>query len=481
MKKKLIIILSVVVVITILMISSLVYAYSNGQFDINEFKVNEFKEEIEIAYNTTFQFDEGNICYGNKYRCHEVSVSHEGEVDPKVVGEYKIKYIYQYKDKELEKEQIVKVEDKDSPTINVEDNNFTVCPNQTTANFKVEAFDEHDGDLSKNVTQVIEGNQVIFQVADSSGNKIEVTKDLTFQDSQKPTLTLKGNKTIYVKLNGKYTEPGATATDNCDGNINKSIKISGKVDTSKTGEYQISYQVSDKSGNKQSLTRKVIVYKENNSSVQTATDKTIYLTFDDGPGPYTNKLLDVLKKYNVKATFFVTDQSITKGYDDVILRAYNEGHTIGLHTSTHNYNIYRSEEAYFKDLYAIQEKVKRITGHTSMIIRFPGGSSNTVSRSYDNGKKIMSTLTAAVEAKGFKYFDWNVSSGDAGSTTSTQKVVSNVTKSLGSKKTYVVLQHDTKSFSVNAVEEIIKYGLAKGYKFEALTMDSPVVHHKVNN
>ncbi len=474
MKKKWIIILSIIVGIIALIVFSFIYT-----FYIGEFKIKEFKEIIEIPYNTSFEFDEGNVCYGNRYKCHKVSVSHEGEVDSKVIGEYKIKYIYQYKDKKLEKEQIVKVKDGEYPTINVENNNFVVCPNQKEANFKVEAFDEYDGDISKNVTQVIEGNQVLFQVSDSSENKTKVTKDLIFQDNEKPTLTLKGNQTIYLKEHSTYKESGATASDNCDGNLNNNIKISGTVNTNKPGEYTISYQVSDASGNKQTLTRKVLVYQEKN--YETPTSKTIYLTFDDGPGPYTEKLLDILKKYNVKATFFVTNQAITHNYDKVILRAYQEGHTIGLHSNTHNYNIYRSEKAYFDDLYAIQEKVKKITGHTSMIIRFPGGSSNTVSRKYDNGTKIMTTLTGAVEAKGFRYFDWNITSGDAGSTTNTKTVAQNVIKSLGNKRTYVVLQHDIKSFSVNAVEEIIQYGLAKGYKFEALTMDSPTVHHKVNN
>ena len=195
---------------------------------------------------------------------------------------------------------------------------------------------------------------------------------------------------------------------------------------------------------------------------------------------YTNKLLDILRKYDVKATFFVTDQP--SRYDSCIKRAYDEGHTIAMHSATHNYKyIYSSTDNYFKDLERIQNKIKRITGETTYMLRFPGGSSNTVSRNYDKGTKIMSKLTKMVVARGYRYFDWNVSSGDAGNTTKTSKVYSNVVNSLGNGKTYIVLQHDSKGYSVNAVEDIIKYGLSRGYNFRPLTMNSPTIHHGVNN
>ena len=116
-----------------------------------------------------------------------------------------------------------------------------------------------------------------------------------------------------------------------------------------------------------------------------------------------------------------------------------------------------------------------------MIIRFPGGSSNTISRNYDNGTRIMSKLTKAVQAKGFRYFDWNVDSNDAGTAKSAGAVSANVINALGNNNTYVVLQHDIKSYSVDAVETIIQFGLSHGYTFQALKMDSPRVEHRVNN
>ena len=93
----------------------------------------------------------------------------------------------------------------------------------------------------------------------------------------------------------------------------------------------------------------------------------------------------------------------------------------------------------------------------------------------------MSQLVCGVAEKGFLYCDWNVSSGDAGGTTSTSQVVQNVTSGVKNNNVSIVLQHDIKDFSVNAVEEIIQWGLSEGYTFLPLTTSSPMSHHGVNN
>ena len=113
------------------------------------------------------------------------------------------------------------------------------------------------------------------------------------------------------------------------------------------------------------------------------------------------------------------------------------------------------------------------------LVRFPGGSSNTISKTYCYG--IMSQLVCAVEERGFRYCDWNVSSGDAGGTTSTSQVVANVIAGIKSNNVSVVLQHDIKNFSVDAVEQIIQWGLSEGYTFLPMTSTTPMSHHGVNN
>lgn len=203
----------------------------------------------------------------------------------------------------------------------------------------------------------------------------------------------------------------------------------------------------------------------------------VYLTYDDGPGDYTNTLLDVLKKYDVKATFFVTG----RGEDDVIRREYEEGHTVALHTWSHNYAyLYASVANYYADLQQVSDRVKNITGEESKLIRFPGGSSNTVSARYDGRSHIMSTLTRDVEAKGYAYFDWNVDSDDAGRAKTADTVYNNVVTRL-KPGANVVLQHDIKPYSVEAVERIIQWCNDNNFVFEPLTKDSPTVHHGLNN
>ena len=205
--------------------------------------------------------------------------------------------------------------------------------------------------------------------------------------------------------------------------------------------------------------------------------KIVYLTFDDGPSVYTGKLLDVLKKYGAKATFFVT----CAGDDGAIKREYDEGHTVALHTCSHNYaRVYASDAAFFADLDEVKARVKRLTGTDATLIRFPGGSSNTVSANYSRG--IMSRLSAEVGRRGYTYFDWNVSSGDAGGATTADAVYNNVVSGIGKYPAgAVVLQHDVKGFSVDAVERILQYGKENGFTFERLTASSNTAHHGVNN
>ena len=309
-------------------------------------------------------------------------------------------------------------------------------------------------------------------------------RTVTVVDTQAPVLTLAGEAEMSLTRGKEFTDPGATALDNYDGDLSAKITVTGAVDPSKTGTYTLTYNVSDSSGNPAAAVTRTVQVKAPAVSKPAVTspntvvpgEKTIYLTFDDGPGPYTGKLLDILSKYNVKATFFV----INNGYYDLLGRIVNEGHSIGIHSATHNYKeIYAGEEAFFNDLYTMQNIIRNQTGVTTMLTRFPGGSSNTVS-SFNPG--IMSRLSVSLTEKGFRYFDWNVTSGDAGETTSTAKVVQNIKSGINSNGRYsIVLQHDIKDFSVNAVEEIIQWGLANGYQFKALDMTSPTCHHGINN
>lgn len=208
--------------------------------------------------------------------------------------------------------------------------------------------------------------------------------------------------------------------------------------------------------------------------------KVCYLTFDDGPSKNTPQILDILKNYNAKATFFVIN-SADIGY---IQRIYDEGHTVGLHTASHDYSsIYSSVDAYFNDLNQISDKVESIIGIRPTVMRFPGGSSNKVSAKYCTG--IMTQLVTLVPQSGYSYFDWNVSSGDADSATPSYTYIrNNVLNNARNKNSICVLMHDAsaKTTTVQALPEIIE-GLANmGYTFEALTPESYGYHHQnLNN
>ena len=281
---------------------------------------------------------------------------------------------------------------------------------------------------------------------------------------------------MHLNIGVSYNEPGYEAIDNCDGDLTDKVTVNGTVST-RAGTYKLTYTVEDETGNKAEVVRTVIVrspYLYNNGTIGTG---TIYLTFDDGPKEgTTNIILDILKEEGIKATFFVT----CNGPDYLIKRIVDEGHTIALHTATHDYQyVYSSVDNYFADLNRVSNRVKNITGIESKIIRFPGGSSNTISRHYQQG--IMSTLTSMVLDKGYRYYDWNVDSNDAGGANYRSQVYSNVVNNLRYNRGNVVLMHDVKYQTRDALRDIIKFGKENNFKFDKITMNTYMVRHSVQN
>lgn len=208
-----------------------------------------------------------------------------------------------------------------------------------------------------------------------------------------------------------------------------------------------------------------------------ADEKVVYLTFDDGPSENTKKILDILAEYDAKATFFITGAN--EQCRPYIKEAYDAGHTIGLHTYTHNYDeVYESDDAYFADLEKVGEVAKEQIGFVPCFIRFPGGSSNMVSAQYNKG--IMTRLVKSVQEKGYQYYDWNLDSGDAAGC-GKEEIEQNATTD---KINHVmILFHDTqtKDATVEALPYILKYYTDLGYEFRGIDRDSYVSHHSVQN
>ena len=468
MKKKYVI---GIIVVTILLLVGIIFFL----FLPPEFKLTK-GDTIELKYGEKYKDPGYKVTKFGKDYTKDIKI--KNKINSKKLGTYKIIYEVKINGITFKKVRKVKLIDDEKPIITLTGNeNISICPNAEYKEEGYKATDNYDGDITKNVKITAKDGIISYSVKDSSGNTAEITRTITKEDKIAPTITLKGNKTITLYLGNTWKEPGYTATDNCDNDITNNVVKSGTVNPNKLGTYKITYTVKDMTGNQAVVERTVKVISKPVNNNSGSNKGVIYLTFDDGPKQgTTNVILDILKEENVPATFFVTNS----GPDSLIKREYDEGHTVGLHTASHNYaTVYKSVDSYYNDLLQVQNRVKRITGYESKIIRFPGGSSNTISKKYSKG--IMTILTKDVVNKGYHYFDWNISSGDAGETTSSSGVYNYVVKSLSKNRSNVVLMHDIKPYTRDALRNIIRYGKNNGYTFAKITMSTPMVTHHVNN
>lgn len=179
----------------------------------------------------------------------------------------------------------------------------------------------------------------------------------------------------------------------------------------------------------------------------------VYLTFDDGPSGNTDAILDILKEYGVKATFFVVGREGASA-EEALRRIVDEGHTLAMHSYSHKYSeIYASLESFAEDFTKVQDYLCEVTGVKSTVYRFPGGSSNTVSGTD------MTEFAKYLDGQGVRFFDWNVSSGDGGSVVlPVETLLENCTGSISRFGTSVILMHDStkKMTTLEALPQIIE-------------------------
>lgn len=470
-KKKLLLPLLVIFLLVLIIIYSLIeYKLS---FSINGRDI----ESIEVF--STYE-DLGAKAYykGLFTEKKPLKVKRESKLDVNKVGNYFVTYSVKFKNKTYSKTRLVRVKDTTAPEINILNEKANYCSKSKSDDLSYIALDNYDGDITKNVKKKIAGDELVLSVFDSSNN--ETVKKIQYKviDEEAPTISLNGKKNIYINLNEQYYEYGAKAYDSCDGDISDKITITNEVNTSAVGKYKVIYNIVDSAGVSSKAERTVhVVQKPEEISYPVPTGATIYLTFDDGPGRYTETLLNILDKYNIKATFFVTNQF--PKYQYLIKTEKERGHTIALHTYSHKWSIYSSLDDYLNDFNMMNQIIYNQTGEYAKYFRFPGGSSNLVSKKYCEG--IVTEAANYLTNNGYQYFDWNIDSGDTARNNTKNSIVSTMKKSLKSNSYYIVLMHDIHSNTIKALPEVIEYALSKGYTFKPITSDTPAVHLKIAN
>ena len=209
-------------------------------------------------------------------------------------------------------------------------------------------------------------------------------------------------------------------------------------------------------------------------------EKRVYLTFDDGPSENTGDILDILKKYGIKATFY----NIGTDSEEMLelqRRVYEEGHTLAIHSVSHDYSqIYSSFENWKSDVLGEQEQIRDNLGITTKYYRFPGGGSNSKGAKYGTS---ISECVAWLDENGFTYQDWNIDSRDADGNEYTpdqmaQNIIDDITGS--EKSDFIVLMHDAKPkvTTVKCLPKVIETLKSKGYTFCQITDNTKAIHHK---
>ena len=335
-------------------------------------------------------------------------------------------------------------------------------------------------EVSSNVNDKKVGEYSVNYTVSFLNKTSSACRTVRIVDKEPPVITLNGGDSISVLTNSKFDDPGYSAEDDSDGDVTEPVRAKGIVDTFNPGTYTISYSATDSYGNEAHKVRKVVVEGEPKEKPK----KVIYLTFDDGPSDnVTPKILKILKKYNVPATFFIIDYGQSEERMRTLKSAIADGHTIAIHGYSHDYgDIYKSVPAFMENVKKLDRKIREDLDYKPFIMRFPGGSSNTVSKDVCEG--IMSDLVKKVQEEGYYYSDWNVDSIDAsGNGISADRILSSVKNGCIKKQYNIVLMHDSnaKKTTAEALPKIIEWARKEGYTFAAMEKGGPTIHHGVNN
>lgn len=190
--------------------------------------------------------------------------------------------------------------------------------------------------------------------------------------------------------------------------------------------------------------------------------KVAYITFDDGPNKYTPKILDLLKKYDMKATFFLLEDRINT-YPDIVKRILNEGHSIGLHGQSHEKTVfYANNSSALNEMNSTNHTLKDLIGYNIKLVRVPYGSKPHLTEIQYN----------SLINYGYKVWDWNIDSTDTHKGCTTSSIVSNTLKELNNYHTPIILFHD-KQITVKSLPYILCHLKENNFDCKPINQNQP--------
>ena len=301
----------------------------------------------------------------------------------------------------------------------------------------------------------------------------------TAEPTPEPTPTpgarieLSGGEEIDWPCGVPFSDPGFVTVGKTGADMTEKTEVSGRVICWKCGDYVLEYCFTDDDGEQINHQRTVHVVPVALPEI-VQEEKVIYLSFDDGPCENTREVLEILEKYDAKATFVVIT-SRTK-FLDILPEIKDAGHSVGIHANKHSIErLYTSERTFFEDFMTVQEIVHEYTGEYAQISRFPGGSRTAngyLGHKMENGMMDIKNMLADM---GIRYYDWNVQT-EASKSGSSKDTVDRFTTMVPGQTVPVSLQHDTRAYSVRALEEMLQWGIENGYTFKAMDNTVPEVH-----
>lgn len=331
--------------------------------------------------------------------------------------------------------------------------------------FKMNSYKNEVSDLKKTMTEYVKAREESFAIAYAGGKKEQTTESA---DSNNPTKEL-----------DKETDNTEPSTEVKPAPIETEAETETETETTTEAETTTETETATETETETETVfePETIIQRDGQKElVEKALAegrKVVYLTFDDGPCSNTGKLLDVLDKYGVKATFFINGH---EGFEKELNRMVAGGHTLAMHTYSHVYeSVYANVDSFAKEIDQLRQYIYKNTGLYPHIFRFPGGSSNSQTDS-------IQPYIDYLNKNGFLYFDWNVSSGDGGATPSVDQLYNNVMSGIEKQKVSIVLMHDStaKMTTFEAMPRILESLQAMNALILPINDDTTPVHHNIN-